>query len=923
MNDSTENTNELDSYGVWVKNNPSETTDTPEVETEINDTDISDSLDFSDALDLPDFDTETDFSTSDLDDIFNDADSLSDDSSLSQSDDTTLNSDELMNITNGADLIETESDLSNTEIEDSFNFDESLSLDETPVTDAPPSEETPVSDDSLSLDDTTISDDSLSLDDSLNFDDSLSLDDAPISDDSLSLDDTPIFDDSLSLDDTPVTEETSSEDEEISLDDFMDGGFSDESVAAGNNGYEPGAPNSPSAIPTTSNSEEISLDDFIDGGFDVDKEKEEEIIDEKPLEMDITFDSSADTVKTETNFSIENDNFDEDADIEESEMEEANTVDSTVSLNSSESFEAEEIDLSDFGIDANAEETPVTQDIEASKIKEQQIDYDLTVENDNTVSAPFVNEIKNTDSEVSDNTGIEQENTTPAPGTAAVDMSLLQQIVADLSNLKDEINSLKSNLNEMKNKEPESHETEEDLGIIENKDEGGFFGSDDTDDTIALSTDELSNIMTSASLSDEEQAEPKFETAENLGIDIVEEPDDETISITSDIETTEVEAEPVVDAIEDSTIVEETPILEDTAADIIEDTPVEVVEETPVDFIEETSVSDEEINFETPVNEDLSLNFTEEHLEEPNIDIKMEENDSIDISENDDLPQEIEIEKDDILVESSSSDFMDSISDSSEPTLTDQTLNSQEIETAEPYADSFAENPLEDFSSINDVQDSIEEIPGDDSAQVEEALVSDDTITEEPSNESVTFTDVFESEPAQEDTFEAVEDTFLPVEEDSFVAEENSFATVEDDSIVAEDDSLVAEEDSFATVEDDFATTSDFIVPEETNVVSEEEPLIEENNLPEEPESDDNLFDSGNVKPVLTDSNINYLTSDDTLPAEMTDAEENSELKKDIKSVLLYMDQLLENLPEDKIVEFAKSEEFITYKKLFNELGLN
>ena len=715
----------------------------------------------------------------------------------------------------------------------------------------------------------------------------------------------------------------------------MDGGFSDESVAAGNNGYEPGAPNSPSAIPTTSNSEEISLDDFIDGGFDVDKEKEEEIIDEKPLEMDITFDSSADTVKTETNFSIENDNFDEDADIEESEMEEANTVDSTVSLNSSESFEAEEIDLSDFGIDANAEETPVTQDIEASKIKEQQIDYDLTVENDNTVSAPFVNEIKNTDSEVSENTGIEQEITTPAPGTAAVDMTLLQQIVADLSNLKDEINSLKSNLNEMKNKEHESHETEEDLGIIENKDEGGFFGSDDTDDTIALSTDELSNIMTSASLSDEEQAEPKFETAENLGIDIVEEPDDETISITSDIETTEVEAEvqaePVVDAIEDSTIVEETPILEDTvadiiedtpvevvedtAADIIEDTPVEVVEETPVDFIEETSVSDEEINFETPVNEELSLNFTEEHLEEPNIDITMEENDSIDISENDDLPQEIEIEKDDILVESSSSDFMDSISDSSEPTLTDQTLNSQEIEAAEPYADSFAENPLEDFSSINDVQDSIEEISGDDSAQVEEALVSDDTIAEKPSNESVTFTDVFESEPAQEDTLEIVEDTFPPVEVDSIVAE--------DDSLVAEEDSIVAEEDSFATVEDDFATTSDFIVPEETNVVSEEEPLIEENILPEEPESDDNLFDSGNVKPVLTDSNINYLTSDDTLPAEMTDAEENSELKKDIKSVLLYMDQLLENLPEDKIVEFAKSEEFTTYKKLFNELGLN
>ena len=30
----------------------------------------------------------------------------------------------------------------------------------------------------------------------------------------------------------------------------------------------------------------------------------------------------------------------------------------------------------------------------------------------------------------------------------------------------------------------------------------------------------------------------------------------------------------------------------------------------------------------------------------------------------------------------------------------------------------------------------------------------------------------------------------------------------------------------------------------------------------------------------------------------------------------------LENLPEDKIEEFAKSEQFDTYKKLFKKLGL-
>ena len=34
------------------------------------------------------------------------------------------------------------------------------------------------------------------------------------------------------------------------------------------------------------------------------------------------------------------------------------------------------------------------------------------------------------------------------------------------------------------------------------------------------------------------------------------------------------------------------------------------------------------------------------------------------------------------------------------------------------------------------------------------------------------------------------------------------------------------------------------------------------------------------------------------------------------------MDQLLESLPEDKIKEFAQSEHFEVYKKLFDELGL-
>jgi pilus assembly protein FimV len=45
-------------------------------------------------------------------------------------------------------------------------------------------------------------------------------------------------------------------------------------------------------------------------------------------------------------------------------------------------------------------------------------------------------------------------------------------------------------------------------------------------------------------------------------------------------------------------------------------------------------------------------------------------------------------------------------------------------------------------------------------------------------------------------------------------------------------------------------------------------------------------------------------------------------LKDEIKTVLKYMDQLLEALPDEKIQEFAGSEYFVMYKKLFEDLGL-
>ncbi|MDR1956057.1 MAG: hypothetical protein LBQ30_04310, partial [Treponema sp.] len=50
------------------------------------------------------------------------------------------------------------------------------------------------------------------------------------------------------------------------------------------------------------------------------------------------------------------------------------------------------------------------------------------------------------------------------------------------------------------------------------------------------------------------------------------------------------------------------------------------------------------------------------------------------------------------------------------------------------------------------------------------------------------------------------------------------------------------------------------------------------------------------------------------------DATKPFNLKQEVKNVLLFMDQILESLPEDKIGEFAESNHFITYKNLFTEL---
>ena len=831
MSDSTENTNELDSYGVWVKNTK-------------QDEQPADDLNFADSLDLPDFEESTDLDETDFSDMFKEDDTINLDSSA---DDTTLTDDELMNITNG-DGIEiaeepfeensvSDADLSDfmTEepAEESPDDMSDLNIPEVSIEDPADSEEAPAEE--TSLDDFSFDE---IADPGENTEPETTEEEVTEEfgmTDSLS--------EEVSVEDFGVDEASDDSEQEISLDDFMDEGFSDESVASGNNGF------AADAVPASGDSEEVSLDDFVDmSEFGVTEDapkKEEAIVDEKPLDMDISFDSSADTIQTEENFEEQgiSDDFEETEEeiVEETPVEEA--PEETESFGSND-IEAEEVDLSDFGIDADAEETPVTQDVEGSKLKDTVVDYDLSVDNDHMSAAPVVNEIKATAEPEETLEEIVEES---APQASSADSGLLQQIVADLSNLKAEINSLKSNLEEMKSAPVSapseasgiiSEENAIDEEIIEDTSDNadtGFFSGDDGDDTIALSTDELTNILNTADFNSEEE--------------VIEQTSEE-------VESPFDEEGPLDDGI----------IADEIAAD----------------------------NFQVPDQkaDELTYDFTDENLNEPNLDDIEIDEDTLE----DDLPDEISIPKDDnILVESSSSDFMDSVQDTTEDRAAEETP------VAEEPAFSTVDNLFDESNGFAAGMDEPSEEPVAEEPAIEETIVEEEPAFEE---EAAAEEPVFEEEPLEEAPAEEpfVEETFV---EEEPAAEEPAFDVVEEEEPTIEEETFVPEEEVMQdmpvdeTVED--TPVDNIVIPE---------PELENDFVSHEDDNND-----------LTESNIDYLTTEEN-EADAA-ADENAELKKDIKSVLLYMDQLLENLPEEKIVEFAKSDEFTTYKKLFSELGLS
>ena len=428
--------------------------------------------------------------------------------------------------------------------------------------------------------------------------------------------------------------------------------------------------------------------------------------------------------------------------------------------------------------------------------------------------------------------------------------SLLEKIAAEITNLRSEITTLRDEFNSLK-VSPNQETTEE--AIIENSEEqedsSGFFSDDNEDETIALSGDELSNLMSNADFTTEEAIEDSNEEIlEEPSIDDIQETTEELEEETQ-IEDSEIEqSEEVTNPLGDAT--------ELSDADL--DTMDEYEDES---FADETEASD----------------FADEDLKEPELEDLQINNNFDDDSEN--YTEEIDVPKDNETEEvQETNDFIESIQ-AEDPSISD-TLTEDRLK--------YLEDTVEDSSDENEERLDVD-ILDENGNTVDEAI--EDTVEE---NEEIVDSDdveiAEEQESYEDEDNEPTEDVFNSSQWDNEVSD-----STEEDFVEPE------------------VTESEEIPTEEELI---EEPVIEnddtESELPEDDFNEEEVFES----PVENTEQIEQPVSKPVNSA-------TAKIQDDIKSVLVYMDQLLENLPEDKIEEFAKSEHFDTYKKLFNDLGIS
>ena len=234
----------------------------------------------------------------------------------------------------------------------------------------------------------------------------------------------------------------------------------------------------------------------------------------------------------------------------------------------------------------------------------------------------------------------------------------------------------------------------------------------------------------------------------------------------------------------------------------------------------------------------------------------------------------------------------------------------ENVETESKIEDDFSLSEISDSSIIEKVEENASE----NIVDFVPPLMSPDLLADEHDIPETLPESIFDiGESSDNDTNKVEISHITTIEDDTSYLEGTEIAEPELDNITIEEPELETidfndeklEEPELAEfnidlteIETDFPVSQD--VPVESPIF--EEPVIAE------AVNVESVIETVECSPQSTSSELSKLPF---------------ELKNEIKSVLSYMDQLLESLPEEKIEEFARSEHFEVYKKLFEELGIS
>ncbi|MDR0656743.1 MAG: hypothetical protein LBG22_10555 [Treponema sp.] len=499
---------------------------------------------------------------------------------------------------------------------------------------------------------------------------------------------------------------------------------------------------------------------------------------------------------------------------------------------------------------------------------------------------------------------------------AATDLStrLLMKIAEELSSIRTELSTLKKEFTVLKSAAPAGEE------------QGGFFDEEE-DEKIALTGDELDNILNTADFTEES------------GEDVTGTLDTEDLSGGPDEKTA---GEEDFSLSEGEDILNENPESEETGTEkagsgdldiSLDEGSGESFDNIDIDL--DLSDSDlDELNGETRIEtESEPFSFDEE--DEPLTIDDLEEKDAAELKhlrEEGALPITAAPE-DTSYLEEDPLGITEESAESGE--FGEISLDLSDAVIDEPdFAGEITENPVEepsldsisidvdstDFSVEESGEDiTIEEsVPEEESTPEEESVPAEEGLEESLNEESIAV-EGFEEESLAEDGSEEIIIDLGEEENGAGESEEDLSRSIPEGFIVEADENPfdsspeteMMEEESIEVSADDFNA--------DDSGLAEEEFAVESGGAA----GDEISFDT-EAGPD-TDEELSF---GEETESEMEAGEDETEekvpggIKEELKTVLSYMDQLLESLPEEKIEEFARSEYFDTYKKLFKELGL-